>query len=222
MIIIGHRGAKGLAPENTIAAIKAGVNAGADWIEFDVRATSDGQAVVIHDATTARVSSKKLLVAQTPLVRLREALVNGEKIPTLQEAFEAVGNKAKVNVEIKSFNSRQEVIQAAKRAGFDTVMVSCFSKGILSKIHTTEPRVKLALLQAFNPFAFRNMKGLFAVGFHHLFAPRSAIALAKKHGLFTYAYTVDDPARAQALVSRGIDGIVTNFPDVLRSATSKK
>lgn len=222
MIIIGHRGAKGLAPENTIAGIKAGIKAGADWIEFDVRATSDGHAVVIHDATTARVSSKKLIVANAPLTTLREALVNGEKIPTIQEAFEAVGTAAKINVEIKSFSSRQTVIDAIKRVGFDNVVVSSFSKGILTKIHDTEPRVKLALLQAFNPFAFRNTKGLFAVGFHHLFAPRSAIALAKKNGLFTYAFTVDDPERAKALVSRGIDGIVTNFPDVLRSATSKK
>ncbi len=216
MIIIGHRGAKGLAPENTIAAITAGIAANADWIEIDVRATKDGKAVVIHDATTARVSSKKLLVAQTTSEKLTEAHVKTEPIPSLEQAFAAVAGKAILNVEIKSFGCVPEVVALTKRAGYDAVVVSSFSRNILDKVRSLDPKVKRALLLAFNPFAFRGLAGLYAVGFHHLFAPRSAIAAAKKLNLVTYAYTVDDPKRAAGLESRGIDGIVTNFPNKFR------
>lgn len=209
MIIIGHRGAKGLAPENTLKAIKAGIAAGADWIEIDVRATKDGQVVLMHNATTARVAEKKHTVAKTPYAKLTP-------VPTLHSVVEHVTQGVTLNIELKSAGCEQAAIAAAKHLGYDRVVVSSFSRAFLRRVHTLDPRIRLALLLTFNPFAFRRVSGLYAVGFYHLFAPRSAVALAKKLNLFTYAYTVDDPARAAALTARGIDAIVTNYPNKLK------
>lgn len=213
MIIIGHRGAKGLAPENTLASIKAGIKAGAKWIEIDVRTTSDGHVVVIHDATTARVASKMLVVAHTTLDSLKAARVQGEQIPTLSEVIALTKNKAVLNIEIKAFGCIPEVVRQTRLAGYQNIVVSSFSRNIVEKVQAQDPKIRCALLQAFNPFAFKTIKGLYAVGFHHLFAPRSAIALAKKQGLLTYVYTVNDPARVESLKARGIDALVTDFPD---------
>lgn len=217
MIIIGHRGAKGLAPENTLKAINTGIASGADWIEIDVRATSDGQVVLMHDATTTRVTGKKYTVAKTPYAELSTAQVSGHPIPTLHKIVAALDKEVTLNIELKSVGCEQAVVEAAKHLGHTRMIVSSFSRVLLQKIHARDPRIRLALLLTFNPYAFRRVPGLYAVGFHHLFAPRSAVALAKKQGLFTYAYTVDDPSRAAGLAARGIDAIVTNNPKKLKN-----
>ncbi|HEU5187157.1 MAG TPA: glycerophosphodiester phosphodiesterase [Candidatus Saccharimonadales bacterium] len=218
MLIIGHRGAKGLAPENTIKAIKAGIAAGADWIEVDVRATQDRQVVLAHDATTTLAPNKKYVIAKTPSSEFAAA-GKDRRIPTLQNAVKQMAGQT-LNIELKSSGCEQAVRDAVEQLGYSRVVVSSFSRALLQQIYCLDPKIRIALLLAFNPFAFRKMSGLYAVGFHHLFAPRSAIALAKKQGLFTYAYTIDSSVRAQALVARGIDAIVTNYPNKFKNSAS--
>lgn len=94
MKIIGHRGAAGLAPENTIKAIKAGLAAGADGVEFDIRVTKDGQLVLCHDEDFSRTCGVEKKVADLTLSEIRQIeTLEGEPIPTAAEALSVTGNK---------------------------------------------------------------------------------------------------------------------------------
>ena len=114
MKVIGHRGAAGLALENTLEAIQAGIAAGVDGIEFDVHLTSDSHFVLCHDPTLKRVSSHDTAIEKTTLKDLRALrLSNGERIPTLQEALEACG-KVPVVVEGRVEDPEREGAQVVQ------------------------------------------------------------------------------------------------------------
>src|SRR6266542_23196 len=95
--IISHRGAAGLALENSLESIKAALKLPVYAIEFDVRHTADGKLILLHDAHTGHVSNKTLLAQNSTLEELRAlTLHNGEHIPTLEEALELIGNKTRI------------------------------------------------------------------------------------------------------------------------------
>src|SRR6266496_1470994 len=103
MQIIGHRGAAGLAPENTLLAIQKALDAGADWIEFDVHLTRDGHLVVIHDPNILRVSGHYATIKRSDLESIRQIpLRAGQIVPTFAEVVQLIGNRARINVEVKS------------------------------------------------------------------------------------------------------------------------
>lgn len=93
MKIIGHRGAAGLALENTLESIRSAIRTGVDAIEIDVRLTKDNHLVLSHDAHTSRISTTQLNVHETHLEELQTVrLHNGKRIPTLKEAMRATGD----------------------------------------------------------------------------------------------------------------------------------
>ena len=112
-VVFAHRGASAYAPENTLAAFQLALEQGAAAIEFDVKLSADGQVVVIHDATVERTTDGNGKVSQLPLVALREldagswlsARFHGEKIPSLDEVFDAFGKKLLMNVELTNYNT---------------------------------------------------------------------------------------------------------------------
>lgn len=225
MIIIGHRGAAGLAPENTMASFKAAVQAGADMLEFDIRLTRDKIPVVIHDSRLNRTHGIPGVIAQMSLSELQAATTQ-LPVPTLDEVLETYFGKVLLNIELKSRSSAKIVQQRlAQRAGnsqnkWDNVLISSFLISELVAFRKLEPRVNLALLHDNNPFTFmayqRYLK-LTAVGFHRLHTNRFATEVAKKAGLFCYLYTINRPKSAKRLSRQGFDGIVTNYPDRIAS-----
>src|SRR5659263_572273 len=101
-VFVAHRGASDRALENSPAAFALAVSDGADMIEFDVRSSAGGGAVVCHDGRTGRTAKEDLAVARTPAARLRAVrLKNGEKLPFLADVFEIVGGKVPINIESK-------------------------------------------------------------------------------------------------------------------------
>lgn len=93
MFVIGHRGAAGLAPENTLKALEIGVQEGADALECDIQVTKDGKLVLCHDDTLMRIAGKSDKVADLTLKEISTTVTHsGEPIPTLAEAFETAGN----------------------------------------------------------------------------------------------------------------------------------
>jgi glycerophosphoryl diester phosphodiesterase len=221
MQIMGHRGAAGLAPENSIAAIVEGLTAGADWIEFDVRRTQDGHIVLVHDRTTRRIAHKRLTIRKSAMRELQELeMKRGQAIPTLEEAIDIIGKKAKINIEIKSPDCVPqvvEIIQKYVKQGFSYshFLISSFSPAVLRSAYRLDKKVPYGLLQIW-PVRFRWLRSvkLSAVGFYHISALTPFIvALAKRKELYTYAYTVNSVEEAKQLKRLGIDGIVTNYPD---------
>lgn len=224
MQIIGHRGAAGLAPANTRASFKAAIAAKADWIEFDVRATSDGRVVLMHDAHTLRVSPRWHRVSKTEYAQLKKIKTfSGYAIHTIAEAFNAIDGHAKINIEIKSPGCAEAVVHNIERMvkkgiGYDHFLVSAFHVNRLREVNRLNAKIPLGLLHAARPYKFLRLRGLRvqAVGFYHRVLPSRAIHQAHLRELMVYAYTVNKLRRAKKLRARGVHAIVTDRPDVLQ------
>jgi len=219
MLIIGHRGAAGLEPENTLEALRAGFKAGSDILEFDIRITSDGIPVLSHNPV---VEGK--WVSRHTLAQLR----NHVPITTLREVLDTFFGKILLNIELKQSSGAEPVYELVRLyinrpADWDNVLFSSFKPSALMRLRALDSKLSLALLHHINPFAFmryqRRLK-LSAVGFHRLHINAIALMVAKELDIFTYAYTVDNPSTAARLERRGIDGIVTNVPgEILEGLT---
>ncbi|HSE61227.1 MAG TPA: glycerophosphodiester phosphodiesterase [Candidatus Saccharimonadales bacterium] len=224
MQIIGHRGAAGLAPENTRASFKAAINAGVDWIEFDVRKTKDDRVVLSHDAHTVRTGKRLHIISRTEYAKLKNVkLKGGNTIPTIAEALNSIDGQAKVNIEIKTAGCAEAVVQNIERMvkkglTYEHFMVSSFSVARLREVHRLNSRIPLALLHYLRPYKFLKLRGLRvqAVGFYHKRLPTRAIHQAELRELIVYAYTVNKPRIAKKLIERGVKAIVTNHPEKLQ------
>ncbi len=230
MLIIGHRGAAGLAPENTIESLRAGMAAHVDILEFDIRLTKDKVPVVIHDATTARTHGKRVVIAHYTWAEL-QAMQLQPAIPALTDVLDEFFGRVLLNIELKSRGSGVIVTDLIERryvkkaADWQNVIISSFKGRELVAARRGCNHVPLALLHDQNPFlfiAYHRWIHLSAVGFHRLYINPLALEIARRTGLFCYAYTVDRPHGAYLLEQRHIDGVVTNRPDSILGEISKQ
>lgn len=222
MLIIGHRGAAGLAPENTLDALRKGRDVGADILEFDVQLTRDKVPIVIHDSTLLRTHKSRRIVRWSTHASIREAAAKGHQIATLEEVLDEFFGIILLNLELKSRGAGKVVAELIKKkyahkpSDWQNVLISSFKPGELSAVRRISQRAELAMLHDRNPFSFiayyRRLK-LTAVGFHRLHTNQLATEVARQLGLFIYAYTVNRPNSARRLQEQGFDGIVTDYPD---------
>ncbi len=229
MLIIGHRGAAGLAPENTMESFDAAYNAGADMIEFDVRLTRDNRLVVIHDAKLKRTHGHKDAVARLTYKQLC-ALTEDKPVPLVADVLDGYFGRVLLNIELKSRGSAERLIRLLKKkyitksADWDNFIISSFKATELARVRRLARHANLALLHDQNPFifiAYHRFIKLTAVGFHRLHLNAFATEIAKRAGLFTYVYTVNRPAAMRHLAAQHIDGVVTNYPDKFTAALEK-
>lgn len=226
MLIIGHRGAAGLAPENTIDAFQKGLDVGADALEFDVQLTRDDIPVVIHDSTLFRTHRKSRVVRWSNHASLQKAAEKGHQIATLEEVLDLCFGKVLLNLEVKNRGTGAKIARYIQEnyvkqdSDWENILFSSFKGLELRAIRRVSPHAELAMLHNRNPFAFmayhRQLR-FTAVGFHRLYTSQLATAVAKKLDLFIYAYTVNRPAAARRLMSEGIEGFVTDNPAKLRA-----
>jgi len=221
MLIIGHRGAAGLAPENTMKALKAGYEADADMLEVDARLTKDGYIVALHDSRLTRTHHHREAVAGITYDQF-QTLTKDSPVPLLQTMLDKYFGRILLNIEVKSRGCGEAVLKLLearyikKTSDWDNVIISSFKGTELSQIRRLAPKANLALLHNENPFlfiAYQRKLNLTAVGFHRLYLNPLALEIAKRAGLFVYVYTVDRVGALQLLEEQGIDGIVTNYPD---------
>ncbi|MBI5652332.1 MAG: glycerophosphodiester phosphodiesterase [Chloroflexi bacterium] len=177
-LIIGHRGASAVAPENTLAAFKRAFELGADGIELDVTLTKDGVPVVIHDEKVDRTTNGHGLVKQMTLDQIKQfdagawfdEKYRGEKIPTLAETLGAIGARGLVNIELKTEALRP---WPAKPQGVPRLQIAKFWVMVLLRLRESsalEEKVvevieqtraeKNVVLSCFNPFALGKTKSL--------------------------------------------------------------
>jgi glycerophosphoryl diester phosphodiesterase len=220
-LVIAHRGASAAAPENTVEAFRLARERGADWVELDARRTADGAVVVHHDA---ELPSGEVIVE-----RRRDQLP--AHVPDLAVALDACEGMG-VNIEIKNVpkdpdHDPGEVVAAMvvrlvqERQAHDRVLVSSFSLATIERVQELDPTIPTAyLVMAIPP-------DLGLVAHHGALHPwdpmvdRALVELAHRAGMAVNVWTVDDPARMAELASWGVDGIVTNVPDVAREVLAK-
>lgn len=222
MLVIGHRGAAGVAPENTLESLRAGVDAGADMLEFDIHLTKDHIPVLTHDNNLLRTHRKRAFVYNLTFAQLQELTANSPNpIISLEDVLDEFYGEILLNIEIKQRGMAKYVIELLeqkyiKRQGdWNLFVFSSFITSELLNIRKLTKKAHLWLLHKRNPFIFiayaRRMQ-LDGVGFHRLYINDFALAIARKTNLFTYAYTVNRPAGAKQLSDRGLDGVVSDYP----------
>ncbi len=221
MKIIGHRGAAGLAPENTIAAIRAGIDAGADAIEFDIRLTSDGEFVLVHDISLLRIVGTNTIVSDLPVSDLRiMKTISGEKIPTLVEALKAAEEVTAV-IEPKGNDWAGPLTEALRKYKTKPqVCVIAFNREELVRFHTLMPEVPTYALErqnAFSTIRHAHNEGLHGINLNFWILNPFSYLYARLLGLEVLAHTVDRPFYMRYIKTfYPRVGITTNYPQILK------
>jgi glycerophosphoryl diester phosphodiesterase len=232
--VIGHRGAAGRAPENTLAGLRRARELGCNWVEFDVRLTADGGLVLCHDAELDRTTDGSGAVAEHTSAaigrldagsRFSPAFA-GEKVPTLDEALALCRElRLGANIEMKAAPGREYATAAAVAAllkcsdgRFPAVLVSSFLLPALSAFRILAPETPCGVLFRQIPHNWRNIAGRLgcvAIGAaHHRLSRRRAGGI-RAAGYQLAAYTVNDPARARLLYGWGVTSVFTDVPDII-------
>lgn len=240
--VIAHRGASGIAPENTLAAVKKALDTSADFIEIDVHQTKDGEVVVIHDATVDRTTDGTGAVADFTLAELKkldagtkhDSSFAGERIPTLAQVLKAVKGKKKVLIELKKGEEYYEgleknVLQVIKEnRAEDWTVLQSFHDPILERIWKMDfviPTHKLIVGKIpFLPIfidhelkfgSFDRYSEAAAINMHRFFASKSFITSLHNQGFKTFIWTEDKPKNVKRLFEMGADGVMTNHPELI-------
>ncbi len=218
MLRIGHRGAAGYAPENTLSAIKKAVTLKVDFVELDVRATNDRQLVIFHDRRVDRLTIGKGAVADLSLADLRRlTLPGGHAIPTLEEGLKAAEGKVGVMLELKIHGLVEPALETLERSGFSgPVIVASFFHDELLHLRRLQPKAQtLALLvgRPITPAGFALEAEATHVGIAFDTLGQAYVDALNSAGLQIFAFTVNDPADIQRVAALGVDGIISDFPD---------
>jgi glycerophosphoryl diester phosphodiesterase len=234
-LVFGHRGAKAYAPMNTLPSFELALKQGADGVELDTHLTKDGHLIVLHDFTVDSTTNGQGYVKDMTLAEIKaldagsyfDAKCAGTRIPTLDEVFEAIGQRTFINVEIKS--------ESVDTDGVEQAVVDCITR------HNVGKRV---IISSFNPLAlkrFREIMPAVPIGYlyspewtfypevmdtlphearhpHHTMIDAAFMETARKHNWRVNTWTVNDPARAIELRNLGVDAIITDSPDVMIEA----
>ena len=210
---ISHRGAHQTLPENSIPAFLRAIELGADSIELDVHATSDGVVIVHHDPTvTAPGVATSRLVALSASELNRFPLAQGIEIPTLEAVLNAIGDRVKVYVEIKALDIEPLVVRCIRESSA-ACAVHAFDHRVVKTVKALFPAVRTGVLEVarhIDPVA-----SLVAAGAQDLWQEASFIdedLIARVHAIDArvIAWTPDEADQWETLSGMGVDGICTN------------
>lgn len=224
-LVIGHRGAAGRQPENTLAAFREAVRIGVDGVELDVRRVA-GELVVFHDEQLDRTTDGHGAVARASLEQLRRLDAGrGEHVPTLREVLAAVPERVLVNVELKGPGTAAAA--ANLLAGHDRrLLVSSFDHERLQGFRARCPQTPVApLVGAWSSGVENLARALNAWSVNLAWRTVTAARVAEVHswGCRCLVYTVNSVALARRLRAMGVDGIFTDYPHRMRApATTKR
>jgi glycerophosphoryl diester phosphodiesterase len=218
MVRIGHRGAAGHAPENTVRAIEKAIALNADFVELDVRRSLDGHLVIIHDASVDRTTDGHGAVAELTLAELgRLTIANELRIPTLREALKAAAGHVGLLLELKAEGLAEQVWTEVRTSSIPgVVMYASFFHAELLRIRETDPGAQtMALLEAVpvQPTAFAIDAQATHVGLAFDCLSPPFVQALHHADLQVFTYTVNEPADISRARGVGVDGIISDFPD---------
>lgn len=227
-VVIAHRGAASHAPENTLASVYRAIEAGTDFVEIDVQETADGDVVVFHDSDFMKTAGSPLKLwnaRRSDLDTLDigswfDAAFAGERVPTLEDVLLATRGRAKVNIELKYYghdrNLERKVVDIVEQSGMaPDVVVMSLKYDKVQKIRSLRPSWTYGLLTSVNlgdPTRF----DVAFLAVNASLATRRFVRRAHGAGRLVYAWTVNDPFAMSAMMSRGVDGIITDDPGLAR------
>jgi glycerophosphoryl diester phosphodiesterase len=236
-LVIAHRGASAYAPENTLPAFDLAMHQGADMLELDVQRSADGVLVVFHDDTTERWDGRRRLASSCTLAELQALDIGGARVATLAEvcAF-AREHRVRLNVELKGAGFGVDVARMLRDERIEElVLISSFVEAALHEIAAASPRLPRAYLmgtESYRPdvrfreaWPFGALRRTRSSAWHPSYqlpllewvTPR-----VRRAGYQVNVWTVDDVAVMRRLLALGVDGIITDVPDVLRGVIQER
>jgi len=217
---VGHRGAKAYEPENTLRSFNKALELGANAIEIDARLTKDENLVCMHDEKLEKTTNGAGLVTEHTLNEIKKLDAGkGEKVPTLEEALKFIGKKAKILIDLRSDAAAEQVLKLIQKLKLvdNTILISSKSE-ILKRTKKLEPKIETGMWYVKHP---NPLETALEIKLNYLkpiwFSCHSDI-IKKSHenGIKVLTWVVNEKSKAQEFVKKGIDGIVTDKPDILK------
>jgi len=234
VIVIAHRGAAGSAPENTLASVALAVEQGADIVEIDVQETADGEVVVIHDSDLMRVGGAAVKVWEVTYDELMEIDVgswygpefSGQRVPTLEQVLELCKGRAWVDIELKYYghNERLEerVAEIVEKMGMeDDIVLMSLAYDMVLSMKALRPDWTVGLLTAKAVGDLTTSDADF-LAVHVGIASSGFVRRAHAAGKEVWVWTVNDKLNMSRMMSRGVDGVITDHPALARLVISER
>jgi glycerophosphoryl diester phosphodiesterase len=218
---IGHRGAAGYAPENTLASIEKAISFSLDFVEVDVQRTNDGHLVILHDERVDRTTNGTGLLSEMPLLAVRKLDAGaGQAIPTLGDVLQITTGRIGLILEVKVQGLAAQIYQAVQRSTFvGSVIYASFIHSEMRSIREADPQaLTMALfgrLVKKTPIGVAQSVQATHVGFNYRVVTKSLVEGCHQRGLVVFVYTVNKRQDIHKQKSLGVDGIISDFPDRL-------
>jgi glycerophosphoryl diester phosphodiesterase len=236
---VAHRGASALAPENTMAAFEKAVELEADAIELDLHVSRDGELVVIHDQTLDRTTDGQGPVHARSLQALKQLDAGrwfgerfaGQQIPTLAEVLDRFAGKVLLALEVKAgsafFRGIEERVVAVLREhrAISQVAVASFDHHALLRLKELEPHLRTTALLVGRPVPIPMIAEackVEAMALECSLVTKTEGEACRAAGVQLVVWVVNEPARMRYFVDLGVDGIITDRPDLLRQVLAER
>ncbi len=221
LLVIGHKGASSIAPENTLKAFKKAIELKADYIEFDLHHTLDNEIIIHHDEDTLSTTGVLKMIKDTSLEEIKKLDAGeGEQIPTLRELIKITKGKINLQPEIKVLGLVHDLVNILRKNNLiETSIVSCFEIEELSKIKEIEPQLKVGYLipkaltkfQPIKQYIKRAVANEFyAIHPYHTAVDKKLVEFTHERGLKINVWTVNEEEIMKRLIDLGVDGIFTD------------
>ncbi len=239
-IIIAHRGASAYEPENTLIAFETAIEMGTAIIETDVHQTKDSVLVLMHDISVDRTTFEKGLIKDFNFnwfsnlkIKQKDHLFKNPSPPSLEDAIKLINGRCKLLIEIKKGNDyypniEKHIIELIKKYNAQSWIrtIHSFDKKTLLNVAKLDSNIQLQKLivfklplvsfnfdKHFSKDDFKNWEG---VNVYYKFCSKKLIKKVHALGKTVYVWTVNKPRKAKKLAKRGVDGIITNNPNILK------
>ncbi len=225
MLKIGHRGARGYEPENTLRGFQKAIELRVDQIELDVHLSSDNELMVIHDETIDRTTNGMGFVNQLSLQELKDFRMEKEQqIPTLSEVLDLIDQKCSINIELKSYETANKVVDLIekyvleKKWNYNQFLVSSFDWNALQQVGFSNPEIPIGVLTETDlNLALAFAKFIQAKSIHpyfHLLTKENTVSMQEK-GFQVFPWTVNETEDIRKVKTYNVNGIISDFPDRL-------
>ena len=219
MMIIGHRGAAALEPENTLLSIERAMDIGVDAVEIDVHLSKDNELVVMHDATVDRTTNGTGPVSGYTVQEIKRLDAGkGEAIPTLQKVIDFIDRRVMLVIELKEEGTERPVVDLIIQNNlFDKACVISFWHRLVKTVKEMDSRIKTGVLLVGSPVdtCIATQASADALVMKYTFVDREFVKIVHKKGLKVFIWNIDDQDLLKPYVDMGVDAIGSNDPRVL-------
>ncbi|WP_046756993.1 glycerophosphodiester phosphodiesterase [Kordia jejudonensis] len=223
LTVTGHRGAAGLSPENTLASIQKAIELKVDRVEIDVHQTKDSVIVIIHDNSINRTTNGKGKIKNLTYEELQQFNIEDSlTIPTLKEALKVIDKRAKLLIEIKEGNDyypniEKRILSIIKEYDAENwCIIQSFEDEIIEEIHTQNPNItihKLLLTGAL--YDFDKLPYIEEYSVNYFFTTQKLVNKIHSLNKKINSWTVNTEDKIQLLKEMGVDGVITDYPNLL-------